>query len=200
MKSVLSAAMLLGTAATARAAEYDLDPSHTSVQFSVRHMMVSTVRGQFAKLTGAVTLDEASPEKSSVQVAIDTASIDTRDAKRDEHLRSGEFFDASKHPQITFKSTRVERSRAGRLLVTGDLSMHGVVRPVVLEVEGPSAEAKTPWGGAVRGFSASTKLNRKDWGLTWNKTLEAGGVLVGEEVTLTIDGELKPRAAAAKAK
>lgn len=202
MKTFALAASLLvlGSAATAKAGEWEIDSAHSASQFAVKHMMVSTVRGQFGKTTGTVNLDEKDLTRSTVEVAVDVTTIDTREPKRDEHLRSPDFFDAAKFPTLTFKSTRVEKAGKG-FKVTGDLTMRGVTRPVVLNVESLTAATKNPWGQTIRGVTATGKLNRKDWGLTWNKALETGGVLVGEEVLLTIDAELvekAPQPAAAK--
>jgi polyisoprenoid-binding protein YceI len=159
-------------------------------------MMIATVRGHFQKMTGTVNLDEADPTKSSINVTIDATTVDTLEPKRDAHLKSADFFDVAKFPMLTFKSTKIEKSGTG-YKVTGDLTMRGVTKPVTLAVEGPSAPTKTPWGQPVRVVSATGKLSRKEWGLTWNKSIEAGGVLVSDEVTLMIDGELLPKAKAA---
>jgi polyisoprenoid-binding protein YceI len=201
-KSLLSLSAFLAatSSAVALGSEWELDPSHTTVQFSVRHMMVSSVKGHFEKVTGSVTLDDKNPGRSAVEVAIDARSLNTRDPKRDGHLRSADFFDADKHPSMTFKSTKVEPAGKGKLKVTGELTLRGVTKTVALNVEGPTPEMKSPWGTAVRGLSATGKLNRKDFGLTWNKALEAGGVVVGEEVEIQIDAELAPKAPAAAAK
>jgi polyisoprenoid-binding protein YceI len=189
-----AAALLFATAAPAFAADYQIDPSHSTAGFAVKHMMISTVRGNFQKVAGNVTLDDADVTKSIVDVTIDAASIDTREPKRDAHLKSPDFFDVTKFPTITFKSTKIEKLGKDKLKVIGELTMHGQTHPVTLTVEGPTAAMKTPWGGTARGVSATGKLNRKEWGLNWNKALEAGGVLVGEEVTLQIDAELAPKA------
>jgi polyisoprenoid-binding protein YceI len=168
---------------------WKVDDAHTHSSFTIRHMVISNVRGEFGKTSGTLTLDEKDLTKSSVEATIDVASIDTRVADRDAHLRSPDFFDAAKYPTITFKSTRVEKAGEGKLKVTGDLTMRGVTKPVVLEVTGPTAEVKDPWGNVRRGFAASGKLDRREWGLTWNKAIEAGPV-VGDEVKLEIEGEL----------
>ena len=167
---------------------YELDPAHTSVHFSVRHMMVSNVRGEFTKVSGAVTFDSDNPSNSSVETAIEAASIHTRDDQRDAHLRSADFLDVEKFPILTFRSTNAEPKGDGGI-VTGDLTIHGVTRKVTLDVEGPTSEIKDPWGKARIGATATTKLSRKDFGLVWNTSLEAGGVLVGDEVKITIDVE-----------
>jgi polyisoprenoid-binding protein YceI len=178
----------------ASASTWDIDPAHSNVEFSVRHLMVSTVKGNFLKVSGFVELDEQSIAKSRVEVTIDTASIDTREPKRDAHLRSPDFFDVAKYPTITFKSTKVEKAGSGKLKVTGDLTLHGVSKPVVLMVEGPSAAIKDPFGRTVRGAMATGRINRKDWGITWNKALDTGGMMVSDEVKLDINVELAERA------
>jgi len=191
MKRLLAAlALLVAPAlAPAQAARWTIDPAHTNASFTVRHLVISNVRGEFQKLAGTVTLDEKDLARSSVEVTIDAASIDTRVPDRDKHLRSPDFFDVEKFPQITFKSTRVKRAGKGKLEITGDLTMHGVTRSVVLDAVGPTPEIKDPYGNARRGFSASAELNRRDFGLEWNKTVEAGQV-VGDQVKIEIETEL----------
>lgn len=172
------------------AAEYEVDPVHSNASFTVRHMMVSNVRGEFTKVTGKMNLDEKNISKSTVEAVIDTQSIDTREPKRDDHLRSADFFDVKKYPSITFKSKKVQKAGAGKLKVTGDLTIRDVTREVVLNVEGPSKPQKDPFSGIQKtGASATTVINRKDFGLNWNKALEAGGVVVGDEVKITLDLE-----------
>ena len=183
------ALVLAPALALAEASTWNLDPAHSHASFTIRHLVISNVRGDFQKMSGAVKLDDKDVTKSSVEATIETASIDTRIAKRDEDLRSENFFDAAKYPAITFKSKKIEKAGKDKLKVTGDLTMHGVTRPVVLQVNAPATEVKDPWGNTRRGFSASTKLNRKDFGLTYSKTIEAGPV-VGDEVTIEIEGEL----------
>jgi len=173
--------------------EWVIDSAHTGVHFSVRHMMVSTVRGEFQKVSGTVQLDEQDLTRSTVNVEIDASSIHTRDEKRDGHLKSPDFFDVAQFPKLTFKSTRIEKAGDGGLKVTGDLTLRGVTRPIVLEVDPVGPAVKNPWGQWVRGVSATAKLNRKDFGLNWNQALEAGGILVGEEVKLHIEAELNPK-------
>lgn len=168
---------------------WNLDLSHSEVNFAVKHMMISTVRGKFNKFSGTIDFNEADPTHSSIDVSIDVASIDTRDEKRDGHLKSGDFFDVEKFPAITFKSTQVEKVSDSTAKVTGDLTIRGVSRPVVLDVT-YAGQAKSPWGTTSAGFSASTKISRKDWGLTWNVALETGGVLVGEDISIAIEAEL----------
>jgi polyisoprenoid-binding protein YceI len=158
-------------------------------------MMVTTVKGQFQKVKGTVELDEKDPNKSTVEVSIETASIDTREAKRDAHLKSPDFFDAAKFPALTFKSTKIEKAGKGKFKLTGDLSMHGITKSVVLAVEGPSASIKDPYGRTVRGVMATGKLDRKDWGMTWNKALDSGGFVVSDEVKLDINAELAEHSA-----
>lgn len=168
---------------------WNLDTSHSEVTFAVRHMMISTVRGKFNKFSGTIDFNEADPAKSTVDASIETASIDTRDEKRDGHLKSGDFFDVEKFPALTFKSTRVEKVSDNSGRVYGDLTIRDVTRPVVLDVE-YAGQARSPWGTTSAGFSATTKINRKDFGLTWNVALETGGVLVGEDISIAIEAEL----------
>jgi polyisoprenoid-binding protein YceI len=184
----------LSVPAAASAAGYDIDPAHSSAGFSVKHMMVSNLRGEFTKVTGAVDLDDQNLTAASIEAVIDAASITTGNSKRDEHLRSPEFFDVAKHANLTFKSTEVKRVGSGKYKVSGDLVMRGVSRKVVLDVEAPAAEVKDPYGNIKRGAVATTTINRKDFGLNWNTTLEAGGVLVGETVQVTIDLQLARKA------
>jgi len=188
---LVAAAPALGLA---DATIWTLDPNHTHASFTIRHMVISNVRGEFQKVSGTLKLDEKDMTKSSVEATIDTASIDTRVADRDNHLRSPDFFDAAKYPTITFKSTKVEKAGEGKLKVMGDLTMHGVTKPVVLAVEGPTKEVKDPWNNTRRGFAASTTLNRRDFGLTWGKIVEAGPV-VGDDVKIEIESELIKQAA-----
>jgi polyisoprenoid-binding protein YceI len=184
----------LSVPAAASAAGYDIDPAHSSAGFSVKHMMVSNLRGEFTKVTGAVDLDDQNLTAASIEAVIDAASITTGNSKRDEHLRSPEFFDVAKHANLTFKSTEVKRVGSGKYKVSGDLVMRGVSRKVVLDVEAPAAEVKDPYGNIKRGAVATTTINRKDFGLNWNTPLEAGGVLVGETVQVTIDLQLARKA------
>ncbi len=176
---------------------YGIDTAHSSAQFSVRHMMVSTVRGQFGKVAGTVVYDPANPSATQVDATMDAASINTNNEKRDAHLRSPDFFDAAKYPALAFKSKRAWKAD-GALHLEGALTMHGVTRDVVLRIDGPTPETRDPWGNVRIGATATTKLNRKDWGLTWNKALESGGVLVGEEISITIDVEAVKQKPAAR--
>jgi polyisoprenoid-binding protein YceI len=184
-------------ATPAPARTWDIDTSHANAAFRVRHLMVSHVRGHLGPVSGTVLLDEADPARSRVEVSVDARGLDTRDAKRDEHLRSADFFDVQNHPTVSFRSTRVEAPRglSGELRVTGDLTIRGVTRPVTLQVEPLEPAIQDPWGNARRGVSARARLNRKDWGLKWNLAIEAGGVAVGDEVTIEIDAELVARKA-----
>ena len=166
---------------------WNIDPVHTMAEFKVRHMMITNVKGHFTGVTGVLTLDEQDITKSHVEASIDAASINTREADRDTHLKSADFLDVEKFPKLTFTSTRVTRTGEGELQVEGDLTIHGVTRKVVFAVEGPTAPGKDPWGNTRIGLTATTKINRKDFGLTWNAALETGGILVGEEVTITFD-------------
>ncbi len=183
MMTSLILATLAATAATAAPVEYKIDSAHSRAQFSVRHMMVSNVRGDFSKITGTVAYDDANPAAIKIDATIDTTTINTSEPQRDTHLKSPDFFDVAKYPTMTFRSKSATRSAAG-LKVTGDLTLHGVTRQVVLDVEQPSAEV-----GGKRGATATTRINRKDFGLTWNRAIEAGGMAVGEEVSITIDIE-----------
>ena len=178
------------------AAAYSIDPSHTTAGFGVKHMMVSTTRGQFAKVSGSVQIDDADVTKSQIDVTIDAASVDTRDEKRDAHLKSADFFDVAKYPTITFKSTKVQKAADGKLLASGDLTIHGVTKPVTLTVDSLTPPSKSPWGTTVRGATATGKLSRKDFGLTWNKALETGGILVGEKIEIAIEVEAVKQVAA----
>jgi polyisoprenoid-binding protein YceI len=166
-----------------------IDNSHSNIQFSVRHLMIAKVRGRFASFTGTVNFDETTPANSTVDVQIEAASIETKDAKRDGHLVSPDFLDASNHPYLTFVSKRVAVKDETHGTIYGDLTIRGVTKEVALEVE-YSGQAKAPWGTTSAGFSASTKINRTDWGLNWNAPLETGGVLVGEEVSIDIEIEI----------
>lgn len=181
----------MGTTAIPHASTttWKIDPAHSAAEFKVKHMMITHVKGQFTELSGALTLDESDVTKSKVEASINAASIHTREPQRDGHLKSADFFDVEKFPTLTFKSTGVTRKGEGELSVAGDLAIHGVTRPVVFHVEGPTAPAKDPWGNTRIGLTATTKINRKDFGLTWNASLETGGFLVGEEVTITLDAE-----------
>ena len=184
-------------AVAASSATWDVDTSHTNAGFKVRHLMVSHVRGHLGPVTGTVVIDEGNLSRSRIDVSVDVRGIDTRDAKRDEHLRSADFFDVANHPTVTFRSTRVDAPKGlgGELRVTGDLAMHGVSHPVTLEVEAVTPVLKDPWGNARRGVTARAHLSRKDWGLQWNLALEAGGFVVGDEVIVELEAEIVARKA-----
>jgi len=170
------------------AAEYKIDSSHSSAGFSVKHLMVSNVKGQFSKVTGTILYDEKKPEATSVEASIDVTTINTNEPKRDAHLKSPDFFEVEKYPTMTFKSKKAVKGGRG-LLLTGDLTMHGVTKEVTLDVEiSPEVKGMRP-GMLVRGANATAKINRKDFGLTWNRAIETGGVVVGEEVLISIDIE-----------
>jgi polyisoprenoid-binding protein YceI len=168
---------------------WNIDPAHTVAEFKVKHMMISNVKGQFAKVTGVLTLDESDLTDSRVEALIEAASIETRDTQRDAHLKSADFLDVEKFPTLSFRSTHISLVQDGELAVEGDLTIRGVTRKALFSVEGPTSPAKDPWGNTRVGLSATTKINRKDFGLTWNAALEAGGILVGDEVTITLDVE-----------
>ena len=183
-------AAALSLPAAAANSNWQIDPAHSSAQFSVRHMAISTVRGAFSKVTGSVVLDDKDISKSTVEVTIDANSVDTRVPDRDNDLRSEKFFDVAHYPSITFKSKRVEQVAPGKLKVTGDLTIRGTTREVVLDVEGPTAPMKDPWGNTRSAATATTKINRQDFGVKWNATLDNGGVVVGDDVSIIIDVEL----------
>lgn len=172
------------------AATYTLDPYHTTIGFKVKHLMIANVKGGFEKFKGTVVIDEKDITKSKVNVSIEIASVNTNIAPRDEHLRSGDFFDAAKYPLMTFDSTKVERAGTDKLKVTGNLTIRGITKQAVLNVEGPSGEIKSPQGVAKRGISAYATINRQNFGVSWNKKLDAGGAVVGDDVQITIDAEL----------
>jgi polyisoprenoid-binding protein YceI len=168
---------------------WNIDPTHSHAEFKVRHLMISNVKGSFPKVAGALALDEADPAKSSVEATIEVASIETRDAQRDGHLKSADFFDVEKFPTMTFKSTKVTVEGAGAGMVEGELTIRDVTKTVVFDVEGPTPATKDPWGNLRVGVEATTKISRKEFGLTWSAPLEAGGVMIGDEVTITLEVE-----------
>jgi len=175
-------------------ATYQIDPQHTGAHFKVRHMMISNVKGEFTRVTGSVEFDPSKPDAARVEVVIDATSINTREGQRDGHLKSADFLDVEKYPEITFRSTSAVAAGNNSYEVVGELTVHGVTRPVALHVESVSQEVKDPWGFLRVGASAHTKIERKDFGLTWNSALEAGGLLVGDDVEITIDAELVRKA------
>lgn len=176
-------------AVAAATPRWTLDASHSHVGFAVRHLMISNVRGEFTKLEGTVGYDAARPEATTLDVKIDVASVSTRDEKRDAHLRSADFLDAEKYPYLAFVSTSARKQGAG-LEIVGNLSIHGVTRPVTLAVEDITPESKDPYGNVRVGATAKTKIRRSEFGMTWNAALEAGGVLVGDDVNITLEVEL----------
>jgi polyisoprenoid-binding protein YceI len=183
------ALLLSALAIPAFAADYDIDSAHTAAQFSVRHLMVSNVRGIFKKVTGKVVYDEGNPSATVVQASIDVSTVDTGEPARDKHLKSPDFFDLDKFPTMTFVSRSASKTAEG-LEVTGDLTLHGVTKPVVLHVSDITNELKDPRGMLRRGATATTRINRQDFGVQWNHNLDGGGVVVGDEVSITIDIEI----------
>jgi len=181
---------LLSFPAFAGTTTWQIDPKHSSAQFAITHLMISSVRGEFHQLKGTVVVDDADISKSSVNVTIDATTVDTREPDRDKHLMSSDFFDVAKYPTMAFKSTKVESAGPGRLKITGDLTIRGVTKRAVLEVSGPKPPIKDPWGLQRTAVSGSTKINRQDFGVAWNKTLDAGGVVVGDEVDINLDVEM----------
>jgi polyisoprenoid-binding protein YceI len=177
------------TEATPTTTAWNIDPAHSAAEFKVKHMMISNVKGKFTGLAGVLSLNEEDVTKSEIEASIPVITISTGDEQRDGHLKSADFFDAEKFPVMTFKSAKVSPASGGEFTVTGDLTAHGVTRSVIFDVEGLTQPAKDPWGNLRIGFSATAKINRKDFGLTWNSALETGGVLVGEEIALTLDVE-----------
>lgn len=180
----------LALPAMVSASTWNLDPDHSNIGFKVRHLMVSNVKGSFDRYTATVELNDQDITQSKVTVVIETNSINTNVQKRDDHLRSADFLDVAKYPTMTFASKKVVKTGDDHFAVTGDLTLHGVTREVVLDVEGMSHESKDPWGNIRRGATATAKINRKDFGLTWNATLETGGVVVGDEVAIILEVEL----------
>lgn len=187
-KTAITLALLVMLPVLAHADTWQIDPAHTNVEFTVRHMMISNVKGQFQKTAGTITVNGSDAASAQIDATIDASSVDTRVERRDMHLKSPDFLDVAKYPTITFKSTKVEADGPNKWKVTGDLTLHGVTKPVVLDVE--SSGAPVSMGGKTHaGASATTKIKRSDFGLTWNKALEAGGVMVGDEVAISIDVE-----------
>ena len=183
-------AAVLSLPAAAATSTWQIDPAHSSAQFAVKHLMISTVRGEFHGVTGTVNWDDKDITKSTVDVTIDATSVDTREPDRDKDLKSENFFDVAKYPTMTFKSKKIEQAGAGKLKVTGDLTMHGVTKEVTLDVEGPTSPIKDPWGNTRVALNATATINRQDFGVKWNKTLDGGGVVVSDNVNITIDAEL----------
>ena len=189
-QNLIAAIALTAALAGSAAAQstYEIDSAHSSAQFSVRHLMISNVKGEFTNVKGTVVYDPNNLGASRVDAVIDVNTINTREAKRDAHLKSPDFFDVVKYPTLAFKSKQLWK-KDGKLQMKGDLTMHGVTREAIFDIDGPTSEIKDPWGNTRFGATATAKINRKDWGLTWNQALEAGGVAVGDEVTITLDIE-----------
>ena len=191
-KAVVPAVLALGfipMAASARAETWSIDPMHTNISFAVQHMVISKIRGQFNKFSGTISATGTDPSSVKIEATIDTASINTNQPKRDDDLKSPNFLDVAKYPSMTFKSTKIEAAGDGKWKVTGDLTLHGVTKQVVLDVSGPSPEIKDPYGNARRGASATTTINRQDYGIAFNKALDSGGLVVGNDVAISIDVE-----------
>lgn len=186
----ISTIVALALPTFAFAATWTIDPDHSYIGFKVKHLMVTNVKGNFVKHSGIVEINEKDITKSKVEISIDTNSINTNVAKRDEHLRSADFFDVAKYPTMTFVSKKVVTAGKDKLKVTGDLTLRGVTKQVVLYVTGPTKETKDPWGVIRKGANATAKINRKDFGLVWNAALETGGVAVGDEVNIILDIEM----------
>ena len=168
---------------------WSIDPAHSHVEFAVKHLMIATVKGRFGVVRGSVRLDDVDPSRGAAEIEIDADSIDTREAQRDAHLRSADFFDVEKFPKITFRSTRISDAAGDRFKLIGDLTIHGVTREVTLDVTA-EGRARDPWGGDRAGFSATTKIKRSDFGLTWNQALETGGFVVGDDIRISLDVEM----------
>jgi polyisoprenoid-binding protein YceI len=192
--AVLWGLAALSFSAAAGVEVWQIDPAHSAAQFTVRHMMISNVKGEFGKLSGTVQYDPSDLSKTVVEATIEAASITTRVEARDNHLKSAAFFDVEKYPVLTFKSKRVTVEGPGKLKLTGELTMHGTTREVTLDVEGPTAPIKDPRGNLHVGASASTKVNRQDFGVSWNSVMDGGGLAVGNEVGIVLDVELVKQA------
>ena len=189
-------ATAIATDQSTKTSEWQIDPAHSAAHFSVRHLMISNVRGEFSKLSGKVTLDPADLTRSTVEVSLETSSISTREPQRDEHLRSADFFDVANYPAIHFRSTRIVAAGPGQFELSGNLTIRGNSKEVLFNVEGPTPALKDPWGNTRAGVTATAKINRKDFGLVWNGLLESGGMIVGDEVSIIIEAELVQAATA----
>jgi len=192
IRSILAvaAAVLLALPAAGAPSEWAFDPQHSSAQFAVKHLMISTVRGEFHGVSGIVNWDDKDITRSTVDVSIDATTVDTREPDRDKDLKSPNFFDVAKYPTLTFKSKKIEQAGPGKLKVTGDLTIHGVTKEVTLDVDGPTAPIKDPWGKTRIALNATATVNRQDFGVKWNHTMDGGGVVVSDTVNITIDAEL----------
>jgi polyisoprenoid-binding protein YceI len=187
--AIFASAIFAMTAGWVRAETWNIDPVHSNISFSARHMMISDVRGEFDKFSGSITVNGEDPNSVVIEATIDTTSLNTRSDMRDKDLKGPNFLDVAKYPTMTFKSTKIEPDGDGKWKVTGDLTLHGVTKPVVLEVTGPSTNIKDPYGNTRRGASATTTINRQDFGISFNKTLDSGGMVVGNDVPVSIDVE-----------
>jgi len=183
------AAVFSGSAGAATST-WQIDPQHAFAQFAVKHLMISTVRGEFRGVKGTVNWDDQDITKSTIDVTIDTNTVDTQEPQRNEHLKSADFFDVTKYPTITFKSKKIEQAGPDHVKVTGDLTIRGVTKEVVLDVDGPTAPVRDPWGNTRAAVNATTKVNRQDYGVKWNANMDGGGVVVGDEVKINIDLEM----------
>lgn len=183
-------AAVLATSSPASATTWRIDPAHTAAGFAVKHLMISTVRGEFKGVNGSVAWDDQDVNKSTVDVTIDANTVDTSEPKRDADLKSTNFFDVAKYPTITFKSKKIEQVSAGKLKITGDLTIHGVTKEVVLDVEGPTGPIKDPWGNTRVALNATTAINRQDYGIKWNNRMDSGGAVVSDTVNINIDLEM----------
>jgi polyisoprenoid-binding protein YceI len=183
-------AAVLATSSSAASTVWQIDPQHTAAGFSVKHLMISTVRGQFKSVTGIVVWDDQDISKSKVDVTIESNTVDTSEPKRDADLKSANFFDVAHYPTITFKSKKIEQVSAGKMKITGDLTVHGVTKEVVLDVEGPTGSVRDPWGNTRVAASATTRINRQDFGIKWDNKMDNGGLVVSNDVDITIDLEM----------
>ena len=188
--AILIAGLTLAIPAFTYGATWQIDPDHSSIQFKIRHLTVSNVKGDFGKAKGVVTMDDKDITQLKVELTIDPASVNTNHAKRDEHLRGPDFFDVSKYPTLTFVSKRVIKTDANRLKVIGDLTIRGVTREITVDVEGPTPEVKDPGGNLRRGATGTSRINRKDFGMAWNRVLDTGGLVVSDEVDIYVEVEL----------
>ena len=195
-RTTISAALagVLAVSAAATTTTWQIDPQHTAAGFAVKHLMISTVRGQFKGVTGTINWEDQDISKSTVDITIDANTVDTSEPKRDADLKSDKFFDVAKYPTISFKSKKIEQVSAGKLKITGDLTIHGATKEAVLDVEGPTPPVKDPWGNTRVAANATTKLNRQDFGVKWNANMDGGGVVVGDDVAITIDLEMIKKA------
>ena len=189
MGAALAISLFFALSAAAQTSSWDIDPNHSTAQFTVRHLAISNVSGAFTKVTGSVVLNDKDITQSKVNAVIDAGSIDTRQPDRDKDLRSPNFLDVEKYPTLEFKSKKIVNN-GGKLQLVGDLTLHGTTREVTLDVDGPTPELTDPWGNLRRGFSATTTINRKDYGVVWNNTLKTGEAVVGDNVKIQIDVEI----------